>query len=251
MRAGSNPSPISSSIGVRVRSKKSRDAVDPPESTDSSDFSLDLTAVVENPGQAIVERASPVAEMERLPPTGPISSIGVEEVESWRQKFGLSNDVAIRIRGPIDRVSDFEVDEVPVYEGFFESGFRDRVPSLVAKISGALGISPGQLNPPSWRTLIALQNLGDLEGLTIGVAEVLYSYSVSSMNTGEGRYHLRPRSKTPPVQEIPKRERTTHPVFESYWAEKFAFMYLPGFSSIWRVAGGSREFRISFSLAWF
>ncbi|KAL0696062.1 hypothetical protein Bca4012_063242 [Brassica carinata] len=167
MRAGSNLSPSSSSIGARVRSKKNRVGTDPPESTNSSDFSLDLTAMVKNPGQAIVGRSSPVAETERLPPVGPLSPIGVEEVESWKQRFSLSNEVVIRIPGPSDRVSDFEVNEVPVYEGFFESGFIDRVPSLVAKISEAFGISLGQLNPPSWRTLIAMQNLGDLEGLTI------------------------------------------------------------------------------------
>ena len=97
----------------------------------------------------------------------------------WREKFEISDDVDIRVSGPVDRVLDFDVDKVHVYEGFFESGFRDRVPSLVVKVSEALGISPGQLTPPSWRALIAMQNLGDLEGLIIGVAEVLYSYSIS------------------------------------------------------------------------
>ena len=84
------------------------------------------------------------------------STIGVDEVANWQAKYHLSDDVFIRISGPIDRASDFGVDEVPVYEVFFESGFRDRVTSLVAKVSEALEISPGQLNPPSWRTLIAL-----------------------------------------------------------------------------------------------
>ncbi|KAL0802519.1 hypothetical protein Bca101_057695 [Brassica carinata] len=83
MRTGLNPYPSSSSIGARVRSKKNRAATDPLESTDSSDFSLDLTAAVDNPGQAVVERASPTAEIERLPFVGPLSTIGVEEVESW------------------------------------------------------------------------------------------------------------------------------------------------------------------------
>lgn len=31
-----------------------------------------------------------------------------------------------------------------------------------------------------------MQNLGDLEGFVVGIAEVLYSYSISPMNTGEG-----------------------------------------------------------------
>lgn len=113
----------------------------------------------------------------------------------------------IRVPGPIDRVTDFDVDEVPVCKGFFESGFRDRVPSLVDKVSEMLEISPGQMNPPAWRTLIAMQNLGDLEGLVIGVAEVLYSYYISPLNTREGRYYLHPRPREPPVLEIPKRER--------------------------------------------
>ena len=90
-------------------------------------------------------------------------TIGVEEVANWREKYHLSNDITIRIPGPVYRVSDFEIKEIPVFEGFFESGFRDRVPSLVAKVSEALEISLGKLNPPSWKTLIAMQNLGDLD----------------------------------------------------------------------------------------
>ena len=82
-------------------------------------------------------------EAYRFHPVGPLSIIRVERVANWREKYHLSNDVAIRIPGPIDRVLDFKVDEVPVYEGFFESGFRDRVPSLVAKVSEALEIYPG------------------------------------------------------------------------------------------------------------
>ena len=118
---------------------------------DSSGSSLDLTAEVENPSRAVTGVASLSPEIDRFLPVGPLSSIGVEEVGSWRVKYHLADDVIIRISGPVDRVSDFEADEVSVYEGFFESGFRDRVPSLVAKVSEALEISPGQLNPPFWR----------------------------------------------------------------------------------------------------
>ena len=127
---------------------------------------------------------------------GPLSSIGVEEIVSWRVKYHLPDDAVIRIPGLIDRVSDFDPNEVPVYEGFFESGFRVRVPSLVAKVSEAMEICPGQQNPPSWRIMIALQNLGDLESLTIGVAEVLYSYAITPLNGGEQRYHLHPRCES-------------------------------------------------------
>ncbi|KAH0853990.1 hypothetical protein HID58_092711 [Brassica napus] len=203
---------------------------------DSSDSSLDLTAKLENPKAIVARRTSPVRGS-RYPPIGPPSVIGAEEVAVWRKKYELPDDVVIRVPDPEDRVSDFGVDEVPFYEGYFTSGFRDRIPSLVAKISETLGISPGQLNPPAWRTLIALQNLGDLNGLVIGVAEVLYSYSVSLLSGTEWRYHLRPRGKEPLVREILKKERKRLPAFEGNWTEKFAFMHLPGFSSIWRLEG--------------
>ena len=58
-------------------------------------------------------------QLPTLLPVGPLSSIGVDEVTNWRAKYHLSDDVIIRIPGPVDRVSDFEVDEVPVYEEFF------------------------------------------------------------------------------------------------------------------------------------
>ncbi|KAH0855479.1 LOW QUALITY PROTEIN: hypothetical protein HID58_007974 [Brassica napus] len=150
-------------------------------------------------------------------------------------QYHLSNDVVIRILGPVDRVSDFEIDEVPVYEGLSELGFRDRVPSLVEKVSEELEISSGQLNPPSCIILIALQNLCDLEGLSIGVAEVLYSFAITPLDGGERRYHLHPRGELP-VQEVVKEERKRLPVFDGHWTEKVAFMYLPGFSTVWCTA---------------
>ncbi|WZZ50963.1 hypothetical protein YC2023_051070 [Brassica napus] len=56
------------------------------------------------------------------------------------------------------------------------------------------------------------------------------------MHVGEGRFYLLSRRRTPPVQEIPKRDRKRHPVFESGWTEKFAFMTLSVFSLVWCLA---------------
>ncbi|KAF3492558.1 hypothetical protein DY000_02052963 [Brassica cretica] len=116
---------------------------------DSSDSSLDLTAGLEDLNLPEMEGALLVAGGNMFSSVGPLSSIGVEEIAIWREKYNLSEDIIIRVPGPVDRVSDFEIDEIPVYEGFFESGFRDRVPSLVVKVSETFGISPGQLNPPA------------------------------------------------------------------------------------------------------
>ncbi|KAG2282447.1 hypothetical protein Bca52824_053667 [Brassica carinata] len=201
---------------------------------DSSDSSLDLTAAAKNPKVLVTRNTSP-AEGSQYPPIGPPSVIRAEEVAIWRKKYNLPDDVGIRAPEPSEVVSDFGVDEVPVYEGYFASGFRDHVPSLIAKISETLGISPAQLNPTAWRTLIALQNLGDLYGFVIGVAEVLCSYSVVPLNSAEWRNYLHPRTKETPVREVPKKERKKLLAFEGNWTEKFAFSHLPGFSATWRL----------------
>ncbi|KAF2582599.1 hypothetical protein F2Q68_00004715 [Brassica cretica] len=132
----------SSSIGTRVHSRR-RVGNEACESMDSSESSLDLTAEIEELRNAAVGEAPPPAGGDRLSPVGPLSVIGVEEVANRREKFRLPNDITIRIPGPFDRVSDFDLGEIPVYEGFFESGFRDQIPSFVAEISKAVKISPG------------------------------------------------------------------------------------------------------------
>ncbi|KAH0939081.1 LOW QUALITY PROTEIN: hypothetical protein HID58_006542 [Brassica napus] len=233
MKAESGLSPDSSFIGSRVRSSKVKDAVAPLVSMDSSDSSLDLTAYVEDPKAIVARNVSPVAEGNQYPPIGPPSVIGVEEVADWRIKYNIPADVIIRVPGPEDRVSDFGVDEGPVYEGYFESGFR--IESLLWWPRYRKPWRFPQLNPPAWRTLIALQNLGDLQGLVIGVAEVLCSYFVSPLSGAEWRYYLHPRGKEPPVREVPKRERKRFQAFAGNWTKKFAFMRLPGFLPIWQL----------------
>ncbi|KAH0868459.1 hypothetical protein HID58_075481 [Brassica napus] len=110
----------SSSIGTRVHSRR-RVGNEACESMDSSESSLDLTAEIEKLRNTAVGEALPPPGGDRLSPVGPLSVIGVEEVANWRKKFRLPDVVTIRIPGPFDRVSDFEPDEIHVYEGFFES----------------------------------------------------------------------------------------------------------------------------------
>ena len=114
--------------------------------------------------------------------------------------------------------------------------------SLIAKLSEFFDISPGQLTPPAWRTLIAIQNLGDLEGLMLGLNEVLYSYSISTLPGSEGKYYLRPRGKKALVQEIEKKARKNHHIFVK-WEERFTFALLPGYPSVWHVAGRLNRYR--------
>ena len=86
------------------------------------------------------------------------------------------------------------------------------IPGLIAGLCNLFEISPLQLNPPAWRIRIAIQNLGDLEYLSLVINEVLFAYHLAPLNGGEGRFHLRPRSGLPIVEELPKRDQKG-PVF--------------------------------------
>ncbi|KAF2618329.1 hypothetical protein F2Q68_00038657 [Brassica cretica] len=66
------------------------------------------------------------------------------------------------------------VGEIAVYEAFFDSGLRGVIPALIVGLCNLFEISPSQLNPPASRILIAIQNLGDLEYLSLGINEVAW-----------------------------------------------------------------------------
>ena len=96
---------------------------------------------------------------------------------------------------------------------------RGVIPALIVGLCNFFEISRSQLNPPAWRILIAIQNLGDLGYLSPGIDEVLFAYHLSPLNGGEGRFNLRPRSGLPIVEELPKSDRKG-PVFSKKWQER-------------------------------
>ncbi|KAG2271613.1 hypothetical protein Bca52824_066168 [Brassica carinata] len=100
-----------------------------------------------------------------------------------------------------ERASSYIPGEIAVYEASFDSGLRGTIPALIAGLCNLFEISPSQLNPSAWRILIAIQNLGDLEYLSLGINGVLFAYHLAPLNGGEGLL--------PIVEELPK--TGTHP----------------------------------------
>ncbi|KAL0696211.1 hypothetical protein Bca4012_063391 [Brassica carinata] len=97
-------------LDQRIGSRPSRTDI-----FDSSYPSMDLLTEVESlrpAGLTEAEISRAVVGGEEFFKVGPISIIGVEEVDGWREKYRLSSDVIIRLPGHFYRVSDFGVDEV-------------------------------------------------------------------------------------------------------------------------------------------
>ncbi|CDY25240.1 BnaC02g30160D [Brassica napus] len=179
----------------------------------------------------------PLSYVNAAPPlVGPASSVGEDELAEWRGRYSLPYSVILRVPTREERASSYIPGEISVYEAFFDSSLRGTIPALIVGLCNLFEISPSKLNPPAWRILIATENLGDLEYLSLGINEFLFAYHLAPLNGGEGRFHLRPRSGLPIVEELRKSDWKGL-VFNKKWQERYAFMMFPGSSYRWNFIG--------------
>lgn len=154
---------------------------------------------------------------------GPRSEIRGEDFARIRGKYAIPSPVRIRSPSEFERALDGGGNEIAIYEAYLEAGARSGVPSLVDEVSSYFGLCPSQLTPLSWRTLLAIQVLGELHGFRIGVHEVLYSYCFVPLMSKPGFYYLRSRDGTPLVAEPSRGAGGDHP-FGSDWDKRYIFM---------------------------
>ncbi|KAJ4901995.1 Uncharacterized protein Rs2_15946 [Raphanus sativus] len=174
------------------------------------------------------------------PQVGPASTVREDELCDWRKEYPLPSFVVLRVPRLSEQASGGMPEEIAIYEAFFESGFRGDVPSLISSLCSYFHISPSQLNPPAWRILIAIQNLRDEEDLAFRVNEVLFAYHLAAISGHEGRFHLRPRSGLPIVEELPKTDQKGL-AFVKKWPERYVFMTLPGSHYRWNFVEGTHS----------
>lgn len=105
--------------------------------------------------------------------------------------------------GEFERAPDGGTDEMAIFEAYLEEDFRGGVPSLIAEVSSYFGFSPTQLTPSTWRTLIAIQVLGELHCIPFGVYQILYSYSFIPLMNKKGFYHIWSQDGDPLANEPP------------------------------------------------
>ncbi|KAG2267180.1 hypothetical protein Bca52824_074259 [Brassica carinata] len=136
-------------------------------------------------------------------PHRPFPSCGdVPEADSEAVPMApLRRLLGMRSPTEFERAPDGGAGEVDVYEAYLEAGFRGVIPSLIGGVSSFIGLCPSKLTHLTWRTLMAIQVLGELHGFYVGVHEILYSYYFSPLANKEGFYHLRPRYGAPLVEE--------------------------------------------------
>ncbi|KAF3562114.1 hypothetical protein DY000_02014302 [Brassica cretica] len=135
---------------------------------------------------------------------GPRSEIREGDLANMKRKYAIHPSVGMRSPTVFERAPDGGAGEIAVYEAYLEAGFRGVIPSLIGEVSSFFGFCPSQLTPLTWRTLMAIQVLGELHGFSVGVHEILYSYHYAPLVNKAGFCHLRSRDGTPLVEEPDK-----------------------------------------------
>ncbi|KAG2275537.1 hypothetical protein Bca52824_058092 [Brassica carinata] len=159
--------------------------------------------------------AVPMAPLRRLRSCffddGPRSEIREGDLANIRRKYLIHPSVGMRSPTEFERAPDGRAGEVTVYEAYLEAGFRGVIPSLIDEVSSFSGFCPSQLSLLTWRTLMAIQVLGELHGFSIGVHEILYSYYFAPLVNKDGFYDLRSRDGALLVEEPSRGIRGNHP----------------------------------------
>ena len=154
---------------------------------------------------------------------GPRSEIREGDLTKMRRKYVIHPSVGMRSPTEFERAPDGGSGEVADYEAYLEAGFRGVIPSLIGEFSSFFGFCPSQLTPLTWRTLVAIQVLGELHGLSVRVHEILYSYYFAPLANKERFYHLRSRDGAPLVEEPSRVVRGNHP-FDDGWNSRYVFV---------------------------
>ncbi|KAL0645788.1 hypothetical protein Bca4012_044079 [Brassica carinata] len=117
---------------------------------------------------------------------GPRSEIREGDLANIRRKYLIHPSVGMRSQTEFKRAPDGVAGEVTIYEAYLEAGFWGVIPSLIDEVSYFFGFCPSQLTPLTWRTLMAIQVLGELHGFSIVVHEILYSYYFAPLANKDG-----------------------------------------------------------------
>lgn len=168
-----------SSVPLSADESRSRRRVGSPASQSRSSSDTDVTPDCDLTAPLPLTYTSPLS-------LGPASKVTADDLVEWRDRYSLPPHVLLRVPTSEERASGHTPGEIAVYEAFFEIGFRGVIPALIVGLVDFFEISLSQLNPPAWRILIDIQNLGDLEHISLGINEVLVCLSFGSSQRGRG-----------------------------------------------------------------
>jgi hypothetical protein len=81
--------------------------------------------------------------------------VDIEGLDKYRRRYQIPEDVVLRIPESDEVACSSKYGDVAFYEADFNAGVRFPLQPLMRELLACLNISPGQLAPNAWRTVVA------------------------------------------------------------------------------------------------
>ena len=121
-----------------------------------------------------------------------------DRLKKYRDRYQIPDDVVLRIPDLDKRACSSKYDDVAFYEADFNVGLRFPMQPLMRELLDCLHLSPAQLSPNAWRTVISCMVLWKMcsEGVdSLTVDELLYCYKPCQIALLPGFWTLNSRQR--------------------------------------------------------
>ena len=124
--------------------------------------------------------------------------VDVEGLDKYRCRFQIPEDVVLRIPDSDERACSSKYGDVAFYEADFRVGLRFPMQPLMRELLHRLNLSPAQLAPNTWRTVISCMVMWKVcskgvDSLTID--ELLFCYKPCQIAVSPGFWTLNARHR--------------------------------------------------------
>lgn len=135
--------------------------------------------------------------------------MALDREEAFRKKFSISEDIKIRFPNPNEEFRcQHGMEEIFLHISHFEAGLRVPFPPLIRRFLNFFGLHPSQIHPNVCRVLMGCLVINQKAGLDLGLAEVLYCYSLKKKIEKRETYYLPTIKKPHPfVTDLPDSEK--------------------------------------------
>jgi hypothetical protein len=122
--------------------------------------------------------------------------VDVEGLDRYRRRYQIPEDVVLRIPESDEVACSSKYGDVAFYEADFNAGVRFPLQPLMRELLDRLNLSPGQLAPNAWRTVVACMVMWKVlsdgkDDLTVD--ELLFCYKPCQIATSPGFWSLKMR----------------------------------------------------------
>lgn len=126
------------------------------------------------------------SRLSRNNPPSIIDKVGIHQV---RQKYLLSQSMALRPPLDNERATNAGLNEIVIYKAFFALGLRDKISLLIVEIPQYFKVSPG-CSPHQFGELLFLCRFLGSYSIDFRVDKVLCAYYFKPLPTDARRYSI-------------------------------------------------------------